>query len=343
VVSSIRLTVICLSYLFVLVLAGTLYQVDHGIYDAQRRFFHAWILWLGPVPLPAAQPAFWLLGLNLLASLVLRLRWIRTNAGLALSHLGLILLLVGGLQTSRTSQSTMLGLVEGQESAVSLDPLRWELYLATEQQMVTVPLERLEPGASLSGPIPGLAMVVTRALPSSLPVRDARGETVGIEPRKPDRDQTADTPGLSLHLGAADSGRELVLYGGDPRPARVVAGDRSFLAWVGRKAYPLPASVRLLDFRAVFHPGTNLPRSFESTVLITDEGASRQAIISMNRPLTLRGHTLYQTSYGTDEQGRELSVLEVVHNPGRLLPYLSSLVILAGLLLHVILRRGEAA
>ncbi len=341
--SSPRLSVACLAYLFALVLAGTLYQVDHGIYDAQRRFFHAWILWVGPIPVPAAQPAFWLLGLNLLASLAFRIRWIRTNAGLALTHLGLVLLLVGGFQTSRASRSSMLGLAEGQESAVSLDPLRWELYLATEQELVTVPLERLEAGARLAGPIQGLTMEVIRMLPSSRPVQDGGGEIMGLEPAMPDRSGSGDTPGLALRLGPSAGGRDLVLYGGDPRPARVVSGDRSFAAWVARKAYPLPARIRLLDFRAAFHPGTQVPRSFESTVLITEPGSSREAVISMNRPLTLRGQTLYQTSYGTDEQGRELSVLEVVQNPGRFLPYLSSFVILAGLLVHVILRRGGAA
>ena len=51
----------------------------------------------------------------------------------------------------------------------------------------------------------------------------------------------------------------------------------------------------------------------------------------MNQPLRYEGLTFYQASYG--EAGR-LSILQVVRNPGWLLPYISCGLAALGLLLH---------
>lgn len=41
-VASMKLTVVCLLLLTTLVVWGTLYQADHGLYQAQQKFFHSW-------------------------------------------------------------------------------------------------------------------------------------------------------------------------------------------------------------------------------------------------------------------------------------------------------------
>ena len=54
----------------------------------------------------------------------------------------------------------------------------------------------------------------------------------------------------------------------------------------------------------------------------------------MNQPLRHKGYTFYQSSYIEDDN-KEISVLAVVKNLGRALPYLSSLIICIGLLIHI--------
>jgi hypothetical protein len=44
---SLHTTVICLIILCILVLWGTFYQIDHGIYAAKARFFSSWIVLIG--------------------------------------------------------------------------------------------------------------------------------------------------------------------------------------------------------------------------------------------------------------------------------------------------------
>jgi uncharacterized membrane protein len=66
----------------------------------------------------------------------------------------------------------------------------------------------------------------------------------------------------------------------------------------------------------------------------------------MNQPLRYDGKAFYQASFGKADT---LSVLQVVENPGWLLPYISCVVVSVGLLWHFGLtlrrsmRRREAA
>jgi hypothetical protein len=96
----------------------------------------------------------------------------------------------------------------------------------------------------------------------------------------------------------------------------------------------LPMSVKLLAFTRAMHPGSGIPRSFTSRIEIRDAGTLRQAVISMNRPLRYRGYTFYQSSYGEDGQGGEISSFQVVRNSGRWLPYAASALIFLGLAGH---------
>jgi hypothetical protein len=341
--SSPRFAVICLAWLFLLVLAGTLYQANHSSYDAQQLFFHAWIAWAGPVPLPAGQLTLAVLGINLLWSLATRIRWIITNAGLLVLHAGLILLLLSGLLSRIGTQSTAVSLVQGQDYSVSLDPIHWDFYVQSDQGLVSIPLSDLKRGKVLQSPINGLYLEIREIYPNS--TMTEVGSTGEAVPRAvpPEADPAADLPAIVVDITDGTRAPQTgSLFGGDQVRTRVTAAGRSFAMWLAHSAYPLPARLRLIDFQADFYPGSDVPKSFASTVLLGDGDTSREAVISMNRPLRYRGYTFYQSAYGMDPQGERYSVLEVVKNPGRVLPYLSSFVILAGLAVHALLRRGGA-
>ena len=55
----------------------------------------------------------------------------------------------------------------------------------------------------------------------------------------------------------------------------------------------------------------------------------------MNAPLRHKGYTLYQASYAELDNGKEATVLAVVKNSGRLFPYISSIIMAVGLLVHL--------
>jgi len=90
-------------------------------------------------------------------------------------------------------------------------------------------------------------------------------------------------------------------------------------------------SITLLSMRSEAHPGTEIVRDYTSRLRLSpDDGTpSREVDIRMNRPLRHRGLSFYQGSFAPGAV-----TYQVVSNPGRLIPYLASLLAGIGLLYH---------
>src|SRR5882757_1047075 len=98
---SLKLTVVLLAFSIVLIFAATLAQVDLGIWAVQQEFFHSFVaFWhIGSlyVPLPGGYLLGGLLLINLVSAHIYRFKLTWRKAGIFLTHLGIILLLVGEL------------------------------------------------------------------------------------------------------------------------------------------------------------------------------------------------------------------------------------------------------
>src|SRR5262245_49682379 len=119
--SSLRLTVVCLGLGIALVFAGTLAQVEMGLYKAQNEFFRSFFIYWGPKGASWKIPVFpggYLVGglllINLITSHLTRFKLSRDKAGIWMVHFGLILLLLGQLMTDMLSRESMLHLRNGQ-------------------------------------------------------------------------------------------------------------------------------------------------------------------------------------------------------------------------------------
>ena len=103
----------------------------------------------------------------------------------------------------------------------------------------------------------------------------------------------------------------------------------------------LPYTLTLEDFKHDVYPGTDIPKNFSSLVRLQNpaRGEDRNVLIYMNQPLRYDGKAFYQASFG---KGDTLSILQVVENPGWLIPYISCVLVTLGLLVHfaISLRRG---
>ncbi len=99
----------------------------------------------------------------------------------------------------------------------------------------------------------------------------------------------------------------------------------------------LPFEIELIDFEKRMYPDTSTPQSYKSEVILRENGAEWRSIIQMNEPLRYRGYTFYQSSFIIEDE-REATVLAVVKNAGRMFPYISSIVMCIGLLIHVFIR-----
>lgn len=92
-------------------------------------------------------------------------------------------------------------------------------------------------------------------------------------------------------------------------------------------------SIDLLEARHDLYPGTEIPRNFSSQVVVSDPqtGENRPALIYMNHPLRYGGLTFYQYQMQS-ETGR--SILQVVHNPSWLVPYIAVALVGLGMTIH---------
>lgn len=328
--ASLELTTIGLLWFFGLVLAGTFYQIGHPIYETTAKFFYAWFVFVGPVPLPAGQFVYAILGVNLIVSMVTRipLRW--SNVGLFVIHIGLIAMVVGGLAGRFSRSESVLVLAEGETGSYSQDLRKWDL-------VVGPGAEERHPLDAVPAEIRGIRVGVVSYIHDAVTSRDGPEGIVNVrgarsiaraEPSRPNP-----LPGAIVKIGA----ETVLLFGGDREPTTTASGLSLRL---DPARYPLPVEIRLDDFTAEFFPRSNTPKAFTSTVTVLANGSERHAVITMNEPLRLRDYTVFQLGY--DSGGaREVSVFQVVRNPLRWTVYAVSLVIAAGLLLHLAIRAGD--
>ncbi len=132
----------------------------------------------------------------------------------------------------------------------------------------------------------------------------------------------------------------VILEQGDRREEKwLLQGEAAHLEWDGKMvvvAYqsatqPLPFSVKLLDFRKIEYPGTSVPSGFESDIEVRDAGGRRLLrTISMNRPFTHRGYTMFQSSY--IEEPVEATILAVRNDPGTPVVYAGFSIVISGVI-----------
>ncbi len=109
----------------------------------------------------------------------------------------------------------------------------------------------------------------------------------------------------------------------------------------------------LLDVSKKDYLGTSIPRDYSSEVRLVDSkrNTDQQLKIWMNNPQRYAGETFYQSSYRTDQLGKEYTTLQVVKNQGWMIPYVACMICGFGMAYHFLFvlmrfldrqtRRGE--
>jgi len=107
-------------------------------------------------------------------------------------------------------------------------------------------------------------------------------------------------------------------------------GGKSYRLEIRRKRYHYDFHMELLDFRFLRYPGTDRPKDFSSDINIRIPGEPvRKTRIYMNHPLSLKGNTFFQA--GFDSTTETQTRLQVVSNPGSILPYIGVTLVGLGL------------
>lgn len=359
--SSLKITVICLALLAIIVIWGTVYQANNGLYEAQQKFFHSWIIFIfGVIPFPGAVTVMFVLFINLVFSIIFRIGFRLSKFGNLIGHLGLVILLAGSGYTMYFAEESVLQLREGETSKTSSSRYMWELSaweLAQGRKTgYRAEASQFFPGQPLTFEKFPFKLTVLKYFPHCTAFTGASADPTQIpingsgitdlQEARPEDDAGDNTAGVILKVEGAQL-PPLLLFGQDNQPARFTLKGRLFYFELARKRISLPLSISLLDFSLKYYPNSTIPKSFESRVAIKGEGdIEREVVISMNRPLRFKDYTFFQSSYFVDEMGKEYTVLAVVRNSGRLLPYIASITIFMGLLVQFLMklfRRKPAA
>jgi hypothetical protein len=360
VLSSLRLTVVCLGLAMLLIFFGTLAQVHLGIHAVQARYFQSlFVFWSPPgagwkIPV---LPGGYLLGtvllINLIAAHATRFQFSRKKAGIILLHLGVILLLIGQLLAGLMAQESQLRLDEGETRAYSEAPRKTELAVIDVtnpgyDQVVAIPERVLARGSTIQQQTLPFTLKIRRFLPNSQLVMRAQDSSaspseatngVGVniivnEIPRTVKDDERDLVSVFVEVETMHGvlGTWLV-SNAISDPQSFTCNGRTFELVVRQRRFYKQFALTLLNFTHDRYAGTDIPKNFSSRVRLIDleRNENRDVLISMNDPLRYRGYTFYQAGFDNDDK---TTILQVVKNPAFILPYIACGLVAVGLIVQ---------
>ncbi len=360
ILSSLRLTVVCLGLGMLIVFLGTLAQVHLGIHAVQARYFQSLVIYWSP---PGAGwkipilPGGYLLGtvllVNLIAAHSVRFQFTKKKTGIILLHLGVILLLIGQLLTGLFARETQMRIDEGQTAGYSEAPREVELAVIDKSdpkfdQVVAIPEAVLARGGTIQNP----------TLPFTLNIRQFMGNThLAMRAQAPQARPSLATAGFGPKIVAEEAPRTVkdnerdlssafvevngvqgslgtwLVSNAIPDTQPLTVNGRTYELVMRQRRFYKQFALTLLDFAHDRYAGTDIPKNFSSRVRLVDldRNENREVLISMNDPLRYRGFTFYQSGFDNNDQ---TTILQVVKNPAMLLPYIACGLVAAGLLVQ---------
>ncbi len=329
-------------------IVGTVAQKYIGLYQATRQFFSSPIFWLGDFPLPGMPVFLALIFVNLTFKLIFKSPWDKGSSGIILTHIGAMLLLLGGLFTAFFSTEGYMVLpLEVKNATVSDYHIREFVIMDEDDNIVFLRNHKdIQIGDIIR--IDGVAFHVTileacqncdiTARENKTDNHKGMAQHMQLSSAPLRQKNEENVAGMTLQITNNDTVDIHTIIEDVPRTPEAISGGKTYRFSLRRESRQLPFSVELIDFKKDTHPGTTMAKSYRSTVLIKDGNSVWESVISMNEPLRYKGYTFFQSSFIATPQG-DISVLAVVWNVGRAFPYISGLTMCIGLILHLVIRR----
>jgi len=304
-------------------------------------------------------PGGWLIGglllANLLAAHAVRFKMSWKRSGILLIHGGLIILMLSELVTGLFAIEGNLTLQQNGSSNFIEDHRASELAIVDPSDpktdaVVVIPDRFLKKAdliqhSELPVDIEVLRFMRNSEVPEEIPPGTDNPATAGagrsaVAIERPEVSGTSTEQKVDYNSAYvnfkrkstdASLGTYLVSVLLKPQPL-TVDGKAYEVALRFKRTYK-PYTLHLMKFSHDVYVGTNKPKNFSSLVRLDDptQNEHREVLISMNDPLRYRGETFYQSSFLEGDRG---TILQVVRNPGWLMPYIACAMVSLGMLFH---------
>lgn len=314
----------------------------------------------------------WLLGFVMLANLfaahLVRFRMTWKRSGIFLIHFGIVVMMLGELVTGLWAVESRMTIAEGENIDYAEVTDKPELAVVDPSNpdadhVVVIPTKLVKKGGVVSDPqLPFEIKLgpywknsnIVRLEKDAEPKGKVYTSSIGARyelverPEESGTSSRSDVPtveatflkkGTNESLGTYQLSlwfdrnvtQRLPAYRFTPQT--VTVDGKTYQVSLRPKRLYKPYSVHLLKFTHEVYPGTTTPKNYASRVTLTDpeRKEKRDVVISMNDPLRYSGETFYQSGFLPGNKG---TVLQVVANPGWVMPYVSCVIVALGMLIH---------
>ncbi|MBD3317160.1 MAG: hypothetical protein GF344_15345 [Chitinivibrionales bacterium] len=246
--SSPKLTVWALLSMAVIVVWGTLYQLEYGIYLEIKIIFSSWFFLAGEIfPVPVLNTVAAVHIINLIAALAVRTPLRVSTLGLMLTHTGILAHLIGVAVAASGYKALSLSLAEGESSTNAAVPGKWEIAVgptSTAARSEVFPFSRLDTGERIKHH-DGTPLVITKVFEHCDLEIGTDNSIQSLVPRRPNPDPSKNVPGARVTI---DRKGPVLLYGAAQYPAAVKTPSGAHLLSLRQHHVPPPLTVKLLDF-----------------------------------------------------------------------------------------------
>lgn len=337
--------------LMILLIVGTIAQKYIGLQASLNLYFSSFITFIGPIPFPGGATLMIILFINMLMKLVMFTKLKPHKAGTLITHISVLVLMIGGGVTALTQKDGYITIQQGASSNLVEDYHQRVLRIKDDQHktLISINHQDIKEGSTLRIPNTKTSITIDQYCFHCKIVMRPETEAAGwhrpgsrmkLIDTKPLPDDEQNITGVEFTINGIDKDQDgkYLTFDKFPKPPTLFINNKTYTIEIGRAQRILPFTVTLNKFEEVKHPGSNMAKQYKSDVTVHDKNDTWNVLIEMNEPLRHRGYTLYQSSFDTSGD-KPLTVLNVVENKGQIIPYIATILMLVGLALHLIIRR----
>lgn len=334
-------------FIILLLIVGTVVQKEIGIQQSQEIYFSSFFYMVGFIPLPGGLTLMSILFVNLLAKFLFKSDWSWPKSGTIISHFGILVLIIGGGVSYFSSYEGYMAIEEGGTASLIEDYHQRTLAIREDDKIIyETNFENLSEGMVIKQAPFSITIDktcyhcgITRRAEEDQAGWTSPGKFMQLNniPREPQDEKNMTGIEFSIKGAGNDQNGKYLTFDKFPKPPVIEIDKKIYQIAIERAKRYLPFSLSLQKFSQEFHAGTDMAKSYQSLLTVTDGDTSWPILIEMNEPYRYRGYTFYQSSFDVSGD-KPYTILAVVENKGRLFPYISTLIIAFGLILHLIIR-----